>query len=85
VVVAVRIWFAIFFNMFIMKKFTWIDLLYTKLSTNNYNIMQENHSKLYLNGIDMLIYQAMASINIWFRKDIEKNVDFNNLKLSIKR
>ena len=74
-----------FFNMFIMKKFTWIDLLYTKLSTNNYNIIQENHSKLYLNGIDMLIYQAMASINIWFRKDIEKNVDFNNLKLSIKR
>ena len=71
--------------MFTLRKFIWIDLLYTKLSTNNYNTIQENHSKLYLDGIDMLIYQAMSSINIWFRKDIEKNVDFNNLKLSIKR
>ena len=74
-----------FFDVFINRKFIWIDLLYTKLSTNKYDIIQENHSKLYLDGIDMLIYQAMASINIWFRKDIEKNVDFNNLKLSIKR
>ena len=74
-----------FFEFFINRNFLWIDLLYTKLSTKKYKIIKEHHFKLYLDGIDMLIYQAMASVNIWFRKDIEKNVNFNGLKSAIKR
>ena len=74
-----------FLNYFIENKFMWIDLLYTKLSTKILIEIEKRHSKLYLNGIDMLIYQALASMNIWFRKDIEKNVDFNDLKSWIKR
>ena len=74
-----------FFDFFIKRNFLWIDLLYTKLSTKKYKIIKEHHFKLYLDGIDMLIYQAMASVNIWFRKDIEKNVNFNSLKSAIKR
>ncbi len=74
-----------FFEFFINRNFLWIDLLYTKLSTKKFKIIKEHHFKLYLDGIDMLIYQAMASVNIWFRKDIEKNVNFNSLKSAIKR
>ena len=35
-------------------------------------------------GIDMLIYQALASIDIWFRKNISKSVDLSDLKLYLK-
>ena len=60
-------------NYFINRNFLWIDLLYTKLSTENYLLLNENHKQFYLNGIDMLIFQAIESINIWLRKDIHKN------------
>ena len=32
----------------------------------------------------MLIDQALASIDIWFRKDISKSVDLNDLKMYLK-
>ena len=56
--------------------------MYTKLSTKKEN---KNEFFLYKNGLDMLIYQALESINIWFRKNVTKDVDFNELKLSLKR
>ncbi len=74
-----------FIDYFISRKNIWIDLLYTKLSTKNQNLINENHKKLYINGLDMLIYQALASINIWFSKDIFTNVDLYDLKSTLKR
>ncbi len=62
-------------------KLVWIDLLYTKLSTLKYKELDKNR---YFYGLDMLIYQALASIDIWFRKDISKSVDLNDLKLYLK-
>ena len=62
-------------------KLIWVDLLYTKLSTE---IEEELDQKRYFYGLDMLIYQALASIDIWFRKDISKSVDLSDLKLYLK-
>ena len=62
-------------------KLIWFDLLYTKLSTYKYKELDKIR---YFNGLDMLIYQALASIDIWFRKDISKSVDLNDLKLYLK-
>ena len=73
-----------FRDYFINRNFLWIDLLYTKLSTENYLILNENHKQFYLNGIDMLIFQAIESINIWLRKDIHKNVDLYDIKQKLK-
>jgi len=64
------------------EKMVWIDLLYTKLSTKKELFFNE---KLYKNGLDMLIYQAFESLNIWFRKDITKDVDFDDLKSYLER
>mgnify|MGYP003969186661 CR=1 FL=1 len=75
----------IFLDHFINRKYLWIDLLYTELSTVNKKIINRNHYKFYINGIDMLIFQALASINIWLRKDIHKNVDLHDLKSTLKR
>ena len=65
------------FSILLSEKLFWIDLLYTKLSTEKEKYLER---KLYKNGLDMLIYQAFESIKIWFRKDITKDVDFNDLK-----
>jgi len=73
------------FDYFISRKILWIDLLYTKLSTNIVEKMNQNHKELYINGIDMLIYQALASIDIWFSKNISKNVDLYGLKSALKK
>ena len=62
-------------------KLVWIDLLYTNLSTEKEKEIDKNR---YFYGLDMLIYQALASIDIWFRKNISKNVDLNGLKLYLK-
>ena len=55
----------------------WIDLLYTKLSTEKYKKINE---KKYFNGLEMLIHQALESINIWYGKNITKSVDLHDLK-----
>ena len=68
------------FNLFLSRKIFWIDLLYTKLSTERGIYLNDN---LYKNGLDMLIYQALASIDIWFRKNISKSVDLDDLKLHL--
>ena len=64
------------------KKLCWVDLLYTKLSTEKKEYLGTNQ---YQNGLDMLIYQAFESIKIWFRKDISKDVDFDKLKSYLER
>tara|TARA_B110000014_G_C20125844_1_gene599652 strand:- start:318 stop:1118 length:801 start_codon:yes stop_codon:yes gene_type:complete len=69
------------FNNLLSREIFWLDLLYTKLSTEREKYFNNN---LYKNGIDMLIYQALASIDIWFRKNISKSVDLDDLKLHLK-
>ena len=69
------------FNKIKTTKLIWVDLLYTKLSTE---IEEELDQKRYFYGLDMLIYQALASIDIWFRKNISKSVDLSDLKLYLK-
>ena len=59
----------------------WVDLLYTKLSTKKNKEIDKNR---YFYGLDMLINQALASIDIWFRKNISKSVDLSDLKLYLK-
>ena len=68
------------FDRLLSRKLFWIDLLYTKLSTEREKYFNDG---LYKNGIDMLIYQALASIDIWFRKNISKSVDLDDLKLHL--
>ena len=70
------------FSILSSEKLFWIDLLYTKLSTEKEKYLEK---KQYKNGLDMLIYQAFESIKIWFRKDITKDVDFNDLKSYLER
>ena len=69
------------FNKIQTENLIWIDLLYTKLSTEKNKKIDKNR---YFNGLDMLIYQALASIDIWFRKNISKSVDLSDLKLYLK-
>ena len=66
---------------FMTTKLVWFDLIYTKLSTEKYIKLDKSR---YFYGLDMLIYQALASIDIWFRKNISKSVDLNDLKLYLK-
>jgi shikimate dehydrogenase len=66
----------------ISRDIVWIDLLYTKLSTKYFNRFLSNEGS-YFNGIDMLLYQALESINIWLRNDISNSVDFSKLKQHI--
>ena len=65
------------FDEFISRDLVWIDLLYTKLSTEKYKKITE---KKYFNGLEMLIHQALESINIWYGKNITKSVDLYDLK-----
>ena len=65
---------------FISGKYLWIDLLYTKLSTKKLKLINQKKKKMYVNGLDMLIFQALASIEIWFSKNIISNVDLDDLK-----
>ena len=69
------------FNKIKTTRLVWIDLLYTKLSTDKEKKIEKNR---YFYGLDMLIYQALASIDIWFRKNISKSVDLNDLKSHLK-
>ena len=69
------------FNNIQRTNLIWIDLLYTKLSTKKNKEIDKNR---YFYGLDMLINQALASIDIWFRKNISKSVDLSDLKLYLK-
>ena len=71
----------IIFNKIQTTNLIWVDLLYTKLSTEKNREIDKNR---YFYGLDMLIYQALASIDIWFRKNISKSVDLSDLKLYLK-
>ena len=40
---------------------------------------EENGAKI-INGLEMLIYQGIASLNIWLNKDFFKELDIKTIK-----
>ena len=61
------------------KNQTLIDIIYTPMDT----VMLKFGNKIgaiTLNGLDMFIYQALVSMDLWFGEDISKQVDINKLK-----
>ena len=58
---------------------TIIDINY--LTNSNYI----NDNQNYYNGIDMLIHQAIQSIEIWIEKDISQIVDYQIIKDRLKK
>ena len=44
-----------------------------------------NDNQNYYNGIDMLIHQAIKSIEIWIEKDISQIVDYQIIKDRLKK
>lgn len=62
------------------KKTVIYDIVYKPLITKFLSLAKENGNKI-ISGIDMLIYQALISEEIWFDKKIDKNT----IKLDIKR
>ena len=64
------------------KNCMWIDLLYTKLSTS---ILKKIELRRYFNGIDMLIFQALASQDIWFRNNISEIVNLEDIKMYLNK
>jgi len=61
-----------------------IDVIYTPLQTA---LIKEglNLGAKTLNGLDMFIYQALASLDLWFGKSISKQVNFDQLKYYLER
>ena len=55
----------------------------------NYNLMDGMSSNInsdkFVDGMDMLIFQAIQSIEIWIENDISQNVDYNKLRNHIIR
>ena len=67
---------------FITTNCMWIDLLYTKLSTS---LLKKMEISRYFNGIDMLIFQAIASQDIWFRNNITEIVNLDDIKMYLNK
>ncbi|MBC8256671.1 MAG: shikimate dehydrogenase [Candidatus Marinimicrobia bacterium] len=61
------------------KNQTLIDIIYTPLETTMLRFGNSIGAKT-LNGLDMFIYQALASMELWFGEDISKQVNFTQLK-----
>ena len=71
-------------SMLITKNQVLIDIIYNPILTtflNNGNSVGANT----INGLDMFIYQALASIDLWFGKPLSKQVNFTQLKTYLER
>ena len=56
-----------------------IDIIYNPLETPLINFGKKLGAKT-MNGLDMFIWQGLASLDLWFGVDISKQVNFNLLK-----
>ena len=63
----------------IQPKHILIDINYNPLKTK-FLIHGEKAGVKSVNGLDMLIYQALTSIDIWLEKNISSNIDFKKIK-----
>lgn len=66
-------------SMLLDKHQTIIDTIYTPLKTKLVRDA-ENMGACTMTGLDMFIYQALASIDLWFGESISEKVDFRRLK-----
>ena len=59
-----------------------IDTIYTP---NKTHLLSESESKgaKIINGLDMFIYQGIASIDIWYEKNISEQIDYSLIKKTI--
>ena len=56
-----------------------IDVIYTPPETAFLKFGKKIGAKT-LNGLDMFIYQGLASMDLWFGEDISKQVNFTQIK-----
>ena len=56
-----------------------IDVIYTPLETSFIKYGNNIGAKT-LNGLDMFIYQGLASLDLWFGESVSKQVNFTQLK-----
>ena len=61
-----------------------IDVIYTPLETAILKFAKKIGAKT-LNGLDMFIYQGLASLDLWFGENISKRVNFQELKEHLTR
>jgi len=61
-----------------------IDVIYSPLETSIIKFGKKVGAKT-LNGLDMFIFQALASIDLWFGKNISNKVNFIQLKTYLER
>ena len=61
-----------------------IDVIYNPLNTTMLKMGIEVGAKT-INGLDMFIYQGLASLDLWFGKSISKQVNFNEIKSYIEK
>ena len=64
---------------FINKSQKIIDIIYTPLKTKLI-LDAEAIGAQTISGLDMFIYQALASLDLWFGESISDKVNFNNLR-----
>jgi len=64
---------------FINKKQFLIDIIYTPFETPFLKLGKKIGAKT-LNGLDMFIFQGLASLDLWFGEDISKQVNFIQIK-----
>ena len=64
------------------KDLIFYDVIYNPIKTKFLKEAQEIGAKT-LNGIDMLIYQAILSNEIWLGKKLLHQINFNDIKKSI--
>ena len=55
------------------------DVIYTPIETSLLKLGNKIGAKT-LNGLDMFIYQALASLDLWFGESVSKQVNFTQLK-----
>ena len=58
---------------------TLIDVIYTPLETAFLKLGNKIGAKT-LNGLDMFIYQGLASMDLWFGESVSKQVNFTQIK-----
>ena len=58
----------------------WIDLIYDIRTTNLSHKLCTKDNINYVNGLDMLIYQAILSIDIWYETNYQIEIDHLKLK-----
>ena len=60
-----------------------VDLFHVIIDINYYPINSQINSEIFIDGIDMFIYQAIKSNEIWMNKNILNDVDYDDLKTYI--